>query len=342
MTHNCTRLSLLVALLCATSACSDSEEAVEQSDTGTAGSGDGACVTPTMEGLEGAPLIGAISVQVVGPADGSTGVAARDGYSAVTGKVADKQNPQAVIWEEQGAADDCTLYTPRVPFCETPCTGSDVCVADNVCETRAVSQDAGEMTVVGVATTDGVRSWTMSKVGATYQPVGLSLAYPPFGEGDTVTVSSAGSAAVPAFTMHATGVSDMVLGATSYPLVRDTALELTWTPPSSCDATTVAVLLDISHHGQSKGKVECRTADDGEMAIAPALVTQLLDLGVSGYPTVIAERQSRGSVHLPNGNVELVVESRSEVAISIDGLVSCNDDSSCPEGTTCQSDLVCR
>ena len=51
------------------------------------------------------------------------------------------------------------------------------------------------------------------------------------------------------------GVSDMVLGATSYPLVRDSALELTWTPPTSCGASEVSVLLDISHHGQSKGKV---------------------------------------------------------------------------------------
>ena len=342
MMHFRRALPLIASLACTAAGCSDAEDAAEQSDTGTAGSGDGACLPPTAEGLEGAPLIGAISVQVVGPADGSTGVAPRDGYSAVTGKVADKENPQAVIWEEQGTEGDCTLYTPRVPFCETPCTGSDVCVADDTCATRAVSQDAGEMTMEGVATAEGVRSWTMSKVGATYQPVGLSLAYPPFGEGDTVTVSAAGSATVPAFTMQATGVSDMVLGATSYPLVRDSALELTWTPPTSCDATTVAVLLDISHHGQSKGKVECRTADDGAMAIAPALVSQLLDLGVSGYPTVIAERQSRGVVHLPNGNVELVVESRSEVAISIDGLISCNDDSNCPAGTTCQTDLVCR
>ena len=81
----------------------------------------------------------------------------------------------------------------------------------------------------------------------------------------------------------------------SITLEKDKPLTLTWTAKGASADSTIHVHLDISHHGGTKGQIECDTADSGSLTIGASLVTQLVNLGVAGFPTVRLTRSSVGS-----------------------------------------------
>jgi len=178
-------------------------------------------------------------------------------------------------------------------------------------------------------------------VSNTYQaPPSVPLAYPPFAEGDAVTVTAAGEY-LPAFTLSSKGIAPLALGPGELALKSGQALALTWTK-GAVSAASIHVKLDISHHGGSKGQIECDTSDSGTLTVSSALVSKLLSLGVAGFPTVIVTRRAVGSTVIPAGRVELEISSSVEQAVTIDGLASCTDTADCPNGQTCQSDLTCK
>ena len=122
----------------------------------------------------------------------------------------------------------------------------------------------------------------------------------------------------------------------------DAAVQLAWAPPGQAGISTVRVTLDISHHGGTKGKIECTAEDTGSLELPASLVTQLLDLGVAGFPSIVATRESVGPRRSrPAGSI-LSSRRRFERPVEVAGLTSCNDSSQCPDGQTCQSDLTCQ
>ncbi len=88
--------------------------------------------------------------------------------------------------------------------------------------------------------------------------------------------------------------------------------------------------------------IECETADSGSLELDGALITELLDLGVAGFPTIIVTRESTGSVVTALGRIDLVLAAKIERAVTIAGLVSCTEDADCPDGQTCQPNLTCQ
>jgi hypothetical protein len=117
---------------------------------------------------------------------------------------------------------------------------------------------------------------------------------------------------------------------------------LSWTAPRA-GGGKVHVKLDISHHGGSKGRIECDADDTGAIELPATLVSELLQLGAAGFPTVIVTRKGPvGSAVLAPGRVELTVSSEAEHAVLVPGIVSCTDSSECPMGQTCQPDLTCK
>jgi hypothetical protein len=88
--------------------------------------------------------------------------------------------------------------------------------------------------------------------------------------------------------------------------------------------------------------ISCDTADSGSLEIGGALITELLGLGVAGFPTIIVTRQAVGSATIAEGRIDLLLASSLEYAVQIDGLTSCTDDVDCSDGQTCQSDLTCQ
>lgn len=263
--------------------------------------------------------------------------------TALQGIVYDKPPPEAVIWNQTMLDGDCELLEPRVPFCNTPCVPSvEVCVADDVCVAAATKQDIGTVSVTGVRTATGATSFELTSISNTYLVPGtISLAYPGFAAGDPLTVAATGSAFSPPFMITTTGIAPLVVTNPDRDLARNAAVDLTWTAPTA-GVSRIHLKLDISHHGGSKGKIVCDTADDGALTLSAPMITQLLDLGAAGFPTIELTRVSTSNALITAGRVDLSVTSAIERAVTVPGIISCTDDSECTAPATCQSDLTCR
>lgn len=305
------------------------------SDSETGGTTGGDTGGPTGDP---AILVGTFQIELVPPVPAMGDTPETPGKTAVLGKVYDGPTPAQIVWEEALADGDCRLSTPRVPFCSTPCGGSAVCVEDETCEPYPISGSVGTVTVTGVATETGAASFTMDPINNNYQVAGIKLKYPAFAEGDDIGLAAAG-ADFQSFSIAARGIAPIDLTTTDFTLTADQPLALAWAP--AADLSTVHVKLDISHHGGTKGMIECDTADDGALEIPAALISDLLDLGVAGFPSIVIRRDNVGSTTIAAGRVDLVITTRVERFVDIPGLSSCTDDSQCPDEQTCQADLTC-
>jgi hypothetical protein len=327
------RLALVAALGLLLLACSDSSEPIQEdggTQPDTAAQHDGT-VDPNA-------LVGTFTIELVAP-DTSTST---PGYTSVLGKLYDGPVPEQIVWEESNTEGSCTLLKPRIPFCATPCGGTAVCVEDDTCQSYPTAQGVGTVTVIGVKTESGATQFTMDPIANNYQPVGVTLAYPGFAEGDAISVSAAGGSVVPAFSLEATGVASFELTNGTITLDGTSAVTLSWTAAATPSASTVHVLLDISHHGGSKGKIECDLADTGSYTLSATILSKLLALGVAGFPTIIVTRRATDSATTAVGRVDLIVASKVEKTVEIPGVTSCSDDNDCTPPETCQDDLTCR
>ena len=287
-------------------------------------------------------LVGAFQIQLIPASDGSGSIPAVEGHTTVYGKVFNGPTPETIEWEAQSTDGDCTLYTPHVPYCETPCGGAAACVADNTCQAYPRSQGLGTVTLAGVTTADGATSFDMTPISNGYQPpASVSLPFDAFAAGDRIAIQTSGGDTVAPFSVETRGIEPLSLTSTDFQLDGSRPITVAWTAGAEPSAR-ISVKLDISHHGGSKGKILCDTADDGELVIGSELAGALRDLGVSGFPTIVVSRSATGSTAIRAGRVDLVTSSILEVPVTVPGLVSCNSDDDCPDGLTCQTDLSCQ
>jgi len=281
------------------------------------------------------PVVGTFKVSLV--AGASTAA-----YTSLVGKIYDGVQPEAIVWETAASDGHCTLLTPRVPFCATPCGASAVCTETDTCKPYPTARAVGTVTATGLATTAGASSFAMEPIANGYQPpAGVQLAYPAFTEGDKFELAATGSAFTGPFVVGTRGVAALTINDATIALQSGVPLALSWPAPAAT-GSTIHVLLDISHHGGSKGKLECDLPDSGSASLDAGLITQLLGLGAAGYPTIIVTRATTGSAAISAGRVDLVASSTVERAVTIPGVISCTETSDCPTGQTCQADLTCQ
>lgn len=285
------------------------------------------------------PAVGNFTVNLVPPNEG-TGT---PGITSMQGAVRTGPLNEPVVWEERDAVGDCILRVPTVPVCDPACGTAAGCVADDVCKDHPTPLDVGAVTVTGLETEDGVTEFTINPTGPNHNylvPASVKLLYPPTTEGGAVSISAEGGE-VDAFTIESFGVSAVeVPNMDPIPIDRDLPLDLDWMAGGS-DASEMAILVDISHHGGAKGKIQCIVADSGSASIDASLVTQLIDLGVAGFPTVKLTRRAVGSAGTSYGRVDLTVLSDIELPLSVPGVVSCGGDEDCEDGQTCRTDRTC-
>jgi hypothetical protein len=283
-------------------------------------------------------LAGTFLVNLVAP-DTSLGTT---GYTSLVGKVADGPTPSTLVWTDSASAGGCKLKKPRVPFCETPCTGGAICVDDNKCQSYPKAQSVGTVRASGFQTASGPMEFTMDPVAGSYQPGSESLPFPAFSEGDALKLAASGGAYAP-FSLSSSGIAPLSLLTDPIPVMSGQSVKLAWTPPGRSGISTIRIKLDISHHGGTKGMIECDTADSGSFEIAASLITELLNLGTAGFPTIVVTRQATtGTAVIAPGRVELNVASAVERAVQIPGVVSCTETAQCASGKTCQADLTCK
>jgi hypothetical protein len=263
--------------------------------------------------------------------------------ASVQGFIYDKvplDDPRDVAGEE----GDCKVLTPKDVFCDPTCELGFTCSEDSVCVADATAISAGDLTVTGLAQAGGSTEFTMSPLTPAkpiYQmPGSVDLVYPPCAEGDTVSFSAAGDT-VPAFTVDTTCVSTLGLPTGEVQLVRDQALTLTWTAPATTGLTRAELNIDISHHGGFRGEIVCDTEDTGSMTVPASLVTQLIDLGYSGFPSLTLTRVATKTVAIEGGAATARVLSRETRMIVMEGLQSCLSDTDCTNGQVCADDLQC-
>jgi hypothetical protein len=128
--------------------------------------------------------------------------------------------------------------------------------------------------------------------------------------------------------------------ASPIPVVAGKSLDIAWTPPTSGADSRVKIHLDIAHHGGKKGEINCDIADTGSFSVPEELVTQLVSLGLAGYPDITLERYS-AAADASGPMIQLRIGSlvRREVDT---GVLSCDEDSQCESGQTCNTaDRTC-
>lgn len=282
--------------------------------------------------------VGEFGLKLVAPVAASGTVGATPGFTDLLGKLYDGPVPASTVWESDTEESGCVLRIPRVPFCEPGCGAGAVCVEDDQCLKSPAQLSAGTVTIEGVKTADGKTTLTVEPIRKNYLSSGLP--YPAFEEGDAIKLVAAGADIEP-FTIEGTGIAPLEMKSQGpYVLESGKPLALSWTAARST-GSRIQVKLDISHHGGSKGQIECDVDDDGALTIPAALVTKLKDLGVAGFPTVMVTRSQRSSAATARGRVDLRIYSYVEQGIEIPGLVSCSEDGDCSGGKTCQDDKTC-
>lgn len=264
-----------------------------------------------------------------------------DAFTSVVGRVYDGAQLETPIWEKTDERAGCVLSEPRVPFCESGCPKA-VCVGDDECAENPTPQDVGTVTIQGLRTADDANEITLTSVSAAagYQQAD-TLPFPAFDEGDEIRLHASGGEYEP-FEIVSTGIKPLeLLTEDEIPMERGQSMSLAWTPPGQADIARIQIKVDISHHGGAKGKIECDVPDTGSFEIPADLITQLIDLGYSGFPKVTVTRIATGSAFITPGRVDLDVQSSSERILKIPGLTSCWEDADCPDGQTCQQDAQC-
>lgn len=301
----------------------------------TSDPGDGGVTPPA--GVEKA--LGSFKVTLKPPVGGDPG------YSTVEGKVYDGPIPSPFVWVKAAESGSCRVLTPTPPFCDSSCTGGTICIEGipkNVCAVEGKTVGVGTVGVTGLKSKGVAIPISMEQPASkVYQyPGSGDLDYPPFEEGGSVVFTAAGNGTMASFTVSATGIAPLVMLTDSLTLENGKPIRLEWTPTGTPGVSTISVLIDISHHGGSKGKIECETADNGSLVIAAVLTDKLKALGVAGFPKIEITRRTIGTN--PDANVDLILESGVDQPLEIPGLISCVDDDGCPDGQTCRDDLQCK
>jgi hypothetical protein len=244
-------------------------------------------------------------------------------YTSVSGTVRAGVYPSDVIETLIVGNSTCAVYALALQSCSPLCSTSQVCVVTNVCQEIPAKVSVGDVTVTGV----GPTTIALSQVSNQYQYAG-DVTYPGFNPGDSITLSANGGV-YGAFSISATGVAPLVLGSDTYNLTPNTPITITWTPEAASN-TRIAFVMNLSHHTGTTGYLKCDAPDTGSLTIPAEQVTQLINLGVAGYPTFTATRTSVGEATVSTGSVLLMVTGNARPVLTVTGYDSCVGDSDCP------------
>ncbi len=258
-------------------------------------------------------------------------------FTDITGIMRDGTPTELVLWEKKKTEGDCSLYTPRVPFCEG-CVAPQVCVADNVCRTPPSSYPVGKVTLTGLNPPSGANPLELTPIttaAGTNYLCAETLPMPPCTVGGEISLQAAGEGQFPAFSIAGQCIAPLVVANATVAIESGKDFTLTWTA-GSVPGARLGLEFDLSHHGGSKGRLACDAADTGSLTVSGKLIKELIDLGVTGFPKAEIKRVFTAKTAVGTGQAELRLRSDTEFVVEIPGLKSCNTSADCTAPETCQ------
>jgi hypothetical protein len=257
------------------------------------------------------------------------------GFTSFSGVIRNAEVPETIVWTKALEGAGCVLYTPKIPFCSA-CTSSQFCVGDEQCVDPPVALNLGAIRVSGVTMRDGSSGFSVEPAAPKFNYMAPSaIEYPPAAAGTQVSLSGDGGD-YPAISLTASAVAPLeLLGDDPTPMKTGQVLPVRWTASSAASDTRIAILVNISHHGGARGRIVCDVDDNGSLDIPASLVSRLLELGYSGFPTVEVSRKSSTSEDIGGGSLRLDVVSSATRNLAIDGQISCRSNDECRDGKTC-------
>ncbi|MFN2115035.1 MAG: hypothetical protein ACK2T6_04920 [Anaerolineae bacterium] len=267
---------------------------------------------------------------------GTFEVVLADGYTTVQGQVADGVDPSRVP-VELASEGGCRLVQPPRYQCEPRCDVGFTCGPDGACMPLPANVGVGTVTVAGLSA--AVQMTAGPPV--YYYTMRGELPHPAVEPGATISLQADGAEA-PGFSLQAKGIEPLSVAIESVSVEAGSVSEVRWAPASVPGHSSIEISVHLSNHGGTPAWIACTTDDDGSFEVPADLVTRLLDLGYSGFPTVSVTRYTADTADTETGCVELLVRSTVELGVAIPGLISCNRDEDCPSGSICRSDLTCE
>jgi hypothetical protein len=249
--------------------------------------------------------------------------AERAASTSVLGKLYSGSYPKEEIETPIASGSGCTVYKYSLHSCiEVECSSSQRCAGNEDCRDVPRPVGVGDVSVTGF----DAGPLTLSLVNNVYQYAG-NITYPGIADGAALTLTASGGH-YPAFTITSSGVAPMVLRANSHSASEDSPLLVEWEVGQN-NAARVSIVLNLTRHGGSAGYLECDAPDSGSLTIPANLLKTLFDLGVAGFPQLVATRQTQGVVAAPGGQIALNVAAYAVQTLNIEGLCSCNDSGDC-------------
>lgn len=334
-------------LLCSLAlGCSSSDEG---DDTPKAGSSTASGGSSAQQGGSGGSTDTGEANAVVGTFNVKI-IPGTDKHTVMEGAVANgSKTPTTQFLKSGSPVNGCQLYKVDVPFCDPECESSIIpCVriddGTTKCKANGTNQDIGPVTLKGLKDQAGATEFTVKAIAENYSSKTFTDPYPACNEGDDVTVSAAGNSLIQSFSLTTKCIVPIEVPFKNDELSVDgkNDLKVQWSAPTKSGISKIYIKLEIAHHGGAKGKIECNTEDTGSLTIPAALQQSLMALGMAGFPSIVVRRESTASTETSVGKVNLVVSSDVERFITIPGLTSCNTETPCPSGQTCQKDFTCK
>ncbi|WP_093515528.1 hypothetical protein [Stigmatella erecta] len=260
-----------------------------------------------------------------------------DGATSVQGRVLNGVVP-ANVRRAEAQEGECRLLRGRSLFCSPACGASQACDENGACIPYPTAQDVGTVRLQGLKA-----DLSLTPNAANfYFNAGTSLPSPGLDEGASLKLEASG-AQVPAFSLKGRGIPKLEVPSGAIAVERGKPVTISWTPPSTPGDARIQIVMDLAHHGGIAASLECDAVQDsGSYAIPAGLLTQLIDVGVAGFPKVTISRRTADSTETSVGCVELLTVSQTERELTLPGLVSCSSNADCPTGQSCQADLTCQ
>ena len=258
-------------------------------------------------------------------------------YTKLYGQISDGVNPTAVpeVLNEDGR---CILYGPRNPFCDPGCAGGEVCSLDGVCKAAPQKQSAGTITVTGMAVDISLAAKAIINEYSTQ----FEDPFPGFSEDAALTLSAEGDV-IEGFALTAGGVGLLTSDMASLHVESGSPAAVTWNAPDTLEeGDHVHIKLNVNTHGALAGWIECAVSDTGSFDIPDSLITEMMTLGLSGFPELVVSRRNADHTTIAEGCVEFIVKAQIKVPVDIPGLKSCSSSDDCDAGETCSTELVCE